>query len=190
MWMPRKYSAIALDVGRASVTACQVVRDRRTIVLRNWIAIEDPLRERPGEDTLGAAPAARTARLVRQSGFKGRHVILALKPPEVNFLSVKLPEAVLSSSREQILSGLRFEAARELQCDPKTLVVDGWPLPAGTRSGENYMIAAVLRDAVREYLIRRKRDSIARQYQRAYGDSDDVENELSGWEDSGEWPKE
>ena len=40
-------AAIALDVGRASVTACQVVRDRRTIVLRNWIAIEDPLRERP-----------------------------------------------------------------------------------------------------------------------------------------------
>ena len=151
MWMRRKYSSIALDVGRASVTACQVVRDRVGLTLHKWVAVEDPLRERPGTDALGAAPVERTARLVRQSGFRGREVILALKPPEVSFLTVKAPEALLRSSREQLLSGLKFEAARELQCDPKTLVVDGWRLPEGSRSGDNYMIAAIAESTVHDW---------------------------------------
>ena len=107
MWMRRKCSSIALDVGRASVTACQVARSRTGLTLQKWVTLEDPLRERPGGDALGAAPVERTVRLVHQSGFRGREVILALKPPEVSFLTVKVPEALLSSSREQLLACIR-----------------------------------------------------------------------------------
>ncbi len=151
MWMRRRCSSIALDVGRASVTACQVSRDRAGLTLHKWVAVEDPLRERPDGDALGEAPVERTGRLIRQSGFRGREVILALKPPEVSFLTVTAPEALLNSSREQMLTGLKFEAARELQCDPKTLVVDGWRLPEGSRAGDNYMIAAIAEDTVKDW---------------------------------------
>ena len=133
------------------MTACQVSRDRAGLTLHKWVAVEDPLRERPDGDALGEAPVERTGRLIRQSGFRGREVILALKPPEVSFLTIKAPEALLNSSREQMLTGLKFEAARELQCDPKTLVVDGWRLPEGSRSGDNYMIAAIAEDTVKDW---------------------------------------
>lgn len=143
MWFRRRCSGIALDVGRASVSACQVARNRRGLTLSKWGAVEDPLRERPSSDELGDTPVERTTRLIHQLGFQGRHLLLALKPPEVSFLTVTVPDAISSASREQLLNGLRFEAARELQCDPNSLVADGWPLPQGNRSDENYMIAAI-----------------------------------------------
>lgn len=143
MWFRRRCSGIALDIGRASVSACQVARNRRGLTLCKWGAVEDPLRERPSGDELSDTPVERTTRLVRQLGFRGRDLLLALKPPDVSFLTVTVPDAISSASPEQLLNGLRFEAARELRCDPSSLVVDGWPLPRGNRSGENYMITAI-----------------------------------------------
>ena len=48
--------------------------------------------------------------------------------------------------------------------------------------------SAVLRRAVREYLQRRQRRSIAEQYRRAYGEQSSLGEEYEGWEDEGEWP--
>ena len=63
MWFKRRCSGIALDVGRASVSACQVARNRRGLTLCKWGAVEDPLRERPSSDELGDTPVERTTRV-------------------------------------------------------------------------------------------------------------------------------
>ena len=49
--------------------------------------------------------------------------------------------------------------------------------------------SAVLRQAAAEYLERCRHEDIARRYQRAYGSTDDLDDELEGWEDEGVWPK-
>ena len=48
--------------------------------------------------------------------------------------------------------------------------------------------SAVLRRAVKEYLDRRRRRSIADQYRRAYDKDRGLGAEYDGWEDEGEWP--
>jgi len=48
--------------------------------------------------------------------------------------------------------------------------------------------SAVMRRAVKEYLQRRRRRSIADQYRGAYGDEGGLSEEYEGWEDQGEWP--
>jgi metal-responsive CopG/Arc/MetJ family transcriptional regulator len=48
--------------------------------------------------------------------------------------------------------------------------------------------SAVIRCAVREYLRRRRRRSVAEQYRRAYAGSNELGVELEGWEEEGQWP--
>ncbi len=53
-----------------------------------------------------------------------------------------------------------------------------------TREGRS----AVLRRAVKEYIRRRRRRSIADQYRQAYGKEGGLGEEYKGWEEQGEWP--
>jgi predicted transcriptional regulator len=48
----------------------------------------------------------------------------------------------------------------------------------------------VIRQAVSEYLARREDDEITRRYREAYGDRDDLAQELDDWDEEGEWPPE
>jgi metal-responsive CopG/Arc/MetJ family transcriptional regulator len=48
--------------------------------------------------------------------------------------------------------------------------------------------SAVLRRAAAEYLKRRKRQSIADNYKRAYGKKAGLGREFEGWENEGVWP--
>ena len=50
--------------------------------------------------------------------------------------------------------------------------------------------SAVLRRAVREYLQRRRRHTVAERYRQAYGSDGGLGGEFSGWEDEGLWPDE
>lgn len=50
--------------------------------------------------------------------------------------------------------------------------------------------SAVLRKALREYLNRRRRQLIARQYRDAYADGQGLGDEFEGWEKQGQWPPE
>jgi metal-responsive CopG/Arc/MetJ family transcriptional regulator len=50
--------------------------------------------------------------------------------------------------------------------------------------------SAVMREAVAEYLEARKRERIAEAYERAYAETREIDEELEGWEDEGEWPKD
>jgi metal-responsive CopG/Arc/MetJ family transcriptional regulator len=50
--------------------------------------------------------------------------------------------------------------------------------------------SAVLRRAVEEYLRRSRRYSIAERYRQAYGDSDGLGDEFTGWEGQGVWPED
>jgi metal-responsive CopG/Arc/MetJ family transcriptional regulator len=50
--------------------------------------------------------------------------------------------------------------------------------------------SAVLRRAARDYLKRRRRRAIARQYREAYADGRGLGDEFEGWEGQGEWPPE
>jgi metal-responsive CopG/Arc/MetJ family transcriptional regulator len=50
--------------------------------------------------------------------------------------------------------------------------------------------SAVLRKAVKDYLKRRRRQAIARQYREAYADGQGLGDEFEGWERQGEWPPE
>ena len=48
--------------------------------------------------------------------------------------------------------------------------------------------SAVLRRAAEEYLRKRRRRAIAKQYAKAYSASQGLGPEFSGWEDEGAWP--
>ena len=48
----------------------------------------------------------------------------------------------------------------------------------------------VVRRAVDGYLRRREQESITKQYRNAYSATDDLERELDGWSEEGEWPDE
>ena len=50
--------------------------------------------------------------------------------------------------------------------------------------------SAVLRRALAAYLRRRRRDSIADDYAKAYRDDDSLGTEWAGWEEQGVWPVE
>ncbi len=50
--------------------------------------------------------------------------------------------------------------------------------------------SAVLRQAAREYLARRRRREIARQYRQAYGADPALGDDFKGWEDEGAWTDE
>jgi metal-responsive CopG/Arc/MetJ family transcriptional regulator len=50
--------------------------------------------------------------------------------------------------------------------------------------------SAVLRRAIKEYLRRSRRRSIAEQYRRAYAGVKGLGEEFDGWEELGEWPHE
>ncbi len=50
--------------------------------------------------------------------------------------------------------------------------------------------SAVLRRALAAYLRRRRRDSIADGYARAYRDEDGLGREWDSWEEQGVWPVE
>ncbi len=50
--------------------------------------------------------------------------------------------------------------------------------------------SAVLRRAALAYLEHRRRQEIAEQYQRAYGEGLGLGEEFEGWENQGEWPPE
>jgi hypothetical protein len=47
----------------------------------------------------------------------------------------------------------------------------------------------VLRRAAEEYLRRRRRHSIAKEYAAAYGAESPLGDEFSGWENEGVWPE-
>jgi metal-responsive CopG/Arc/MetJ family transcriptional regulator len=50
--------------------------------------------------------------------------------------------------------------------------------------------SAVLRKAVRDYLKRRRRQAIARQYRDAYANGHGLGDEFEAWEKQGRWPPE
>jgi metal-responsive CopG/Arc/MetJ family transcriptional regulator len=50
--------------------------------------------------------------------------------------------------------------------------------------------SAVFRRAVAAYLNHRRRADITSAYQRAYGGKSDLDKELKGWEEQGQWPSE
>jgi len=50
--------------------------------------------------------------------------------------------------------------------------------------------SAVMREAVAEYLAVRKRKRIAEEYERAYTSTTELDEDVEGWEDEGEWPKD
>ena len=148
MWQRKTQSGIALDAGTASVALCQLARSGQGVRIDRWSRIEDPLRERLDATHDGPPSPARTARIVSQVGFHGTAASVALKPPDVTFLDAAVPAAMSGAPREQWLTMLRFEAARQLQCEPASLEVDFWPLPPGNRSGNNVRIAAVRQDVL------------------------------------------
>jgi len=49
--------------------------------------------------------------------------------------------------------------------------------------------SAVLRRALREYLLRRRSNRIAEAYRRGYAKEKGLGTELAGWPDEGAWPE-
>jgi metal-responsive CopG/Arc/MetJ family transcriptional regulator len=48
--------------------------------------------------------------------------------------------------------------------------------------------SALMRQAVAEYLERRRRESIAKQFRDAYAPGGGLGEEFAGWEEQGSWP--
>lgn len=144
-------STIALDLGRASVAVCQLARGRGGLRVRGWGLVADALRDAVSPDESTRRGVDRAARLIAQTALGGRLASLALKPPDVTYLSLALPEPVLAGPPVQRRTALRFEAARHAQCTPDELEVDYWPLPPRNRSGHNVMAVAVAREVLERW---------------------------------------
>ncbi|MCG3125200.1 MAG: hypothetical protein CHACPFDD_00015 [Phycisphaerae bacterium] len=144
----RRFSDIALDIGPASIAWCQFRRTAAGRVPHCCGAVFDGLRQRPEADLTSGRLLGRVARVAEQSRFRGRSVAIALKPPDVAFIPMTVPAALLEGPAAQRLTAMRFEAAREMQTDANSLLLDTLPLPPGNRNGQNTMIVAAPRDVV------------------------------------------
>lgn len=147
----RRYSDIALDIGPASIGWCQLRRTAAGSVAHRCGAAFDALRQRPECELTSRLLLARVARLAQQTGFHGRAVSIALKPPEMAFIPSTVPTALLDGPAAQRLTAMRFEAAREMQTDPNGLLLDTLPLPPGNRNGQNIMIVAAPQNVVERW---------------------------------------
>jgi Tfp pilus assembly PilM family ATPase len=145
-----RHSAIAVDIGTTTVAVCQLERKRADARVARWGIISDAPRNRidPGVVETPHLTVSRASRMIEQVRCRGRDVICTLKPPHVQFIPVRVPEPLLVADSPQRKTALAYEAARETQCNAAELLVDGWELPRGGQSGENFMVAATRRDWV------------------------------------------
>ncbi len=145
----RDYSAIAVDAGTTSLALCQLLRSGSNVRLYQHRRVEDPLHEAPHAALPGSA--SRAARLVTQTAFRGRVADLALRPPDVAFHLANIPVDYDPAKQDEWQSLLRYDAARNLDCDPEMLEVDWWPLPPGNRTGNNVMTISAKRDTIENW---------------------------------------
>lgn len=148
MVLRRSYSALALDIGAAGVALCRLARQGERLMIDAWALLEHHLRDRPADPLEDPVVRKRVARLVRQQRWGGCDAAVALRPPDVAFHFANVPDAMESSPRDQWLTMLRFEAARQMKAEPDDLEIDYWRLPQAPHGGIGVLIAAVRRETL------------------------------------------
>ncbi len=151
-WSLSGTSAIAFDVGAASIRACQVKRRRGGFAVHDALNIE--LRPDPSTDESHKLElnVDRLTRLATQGRFAGRRATLVLSPPEVTFHAVRLPAKILSYAPAKIEEALAWEIARETRTEANDMEVRYWPLPPRHREGLNVMAVALPTSAARRWV--------------------------------------
>ena len=144
----RRTSHIALDIGSASVGACQMIHTADGPRVTRQVFVADSLQE-PPQRGVGTGPGlARAGRVVAQAAFSGKRVSIALQSPEAVFGLLSVPEAMFAAPETEWNTMLRFEAARQAHSTPEALEVVAWPLPGRGPGGANLFIAAAHLQAI------------------------------------------
>ncbi len=144
-----KIMRIGLDIAQCGVRAVQCRRSGDVYSIVASAILDD---EQTGDEaTKSSAEIAQRIRSCTQlSAFGGRSVAIALSPPDIEFMPVELPAAVLQGSAKDARQILRFEVDRLTTFTDKELEVDFWPLPRSPLSKPNTMAAATMSETVLE----------------------------------------
>ena len=123
-WLPyHRTTPIGLDVGTSHIKAVQLRNDgvRRTIKAATVFP-------RVAQDAaLEQAEVKRIVEVLNRQGFSGRECVLAVPPADLMSETLELPPLSSGAPLNQIAS---VEMGRIHNCDPQTIELAFWPLPA------------------------------------------------------------
>ncbi len=144
--MKSRMTPIGIDIGETAVRAAQLKRSTAGFIITTLAHLDrGPIAK------AGAPPAIEqvVARLLASAQFKGRTVITALNPPEVEFHVLELPEAALQGS-ENADNVIHWEIGRLTSHSAEEVETRHWLLPsrAGGAGAANAIGVSARRDAV------------------------------------------
>ncbi|MFQ5413806.1 MAG: pilus assembly protein PilM [Phycisphaerae bacterium] len=138
---------MGVDIGATGVRAVQATRAKG-----RWRVVAAARSGRAGPDgDAGAAPDGvdvHLARGLRQGGFRKRDTAIALSPPDVEFHSLELPDAVLGGDADRATQVVRWEIERLMTHAETHVETRYWRLPSGPGSGANAIGVAADRGTV------------------------------------------
>jgi len=151
MW-PRlkKRSAIAVDLGAASLRAVQLERRGGRVAIRHWVyqgmPSDQPSEADASEDS--AMSRLTGAQLPSRELFCGRDVVTTLGPPDIEVRSLQVPAKLLQQDGQHLAQAVRHEVARHVDFDLKDAEVGAWALPSGHTDGPNVLVAVAQRSSL------------------------------------------
>ncbi|HUS90471.1 MAG TPA: pilus assembly protein PilM [Phycisphaerae bacterium] len=129
-------SPIGLDVGRRKIKAVQLNRGSA-----GWrVSAAASLPRAPGQPAVVPSEVRRLREELAARGFKGHSVVLAVPPESVLSGIMELPPAD-SGAPMEILA--RAELGRIHKCDPQSLEMSCWTLPAPARAANTTFVMGV-----------------------------------------------
>lgn len=134
-------SAVAIDLGAASLRACQLRAGAPRVAVHDALKLDWSL---PPDVEVPAIPEAeRLERLLSHGRFAGRDVALVVSPPLVSFFALQLPKVVLSQPAERQETAIRWEIAGSLPEPVEQFEVRWWELPHAGAGQSNVLAVAM-----------------------------------------------
>lgn len=142
-----KLSAIGLDLGESALRGAQLRRSRDGYAITALAKADRPMSAAGAPEPV--EPALR--RLFSHSAFKGRAVITALNPPEVEFHVVDVPQAVLQGG-ENADKVIHWEIGRLTSLSADQVETRHWLLPSQPGGSAHAIGVSARREAVEALL--------------------------------------
>lgn len=146
-----KRTPIGLDIGARGVRAVQLTRAGDGYVVSSAAAHEG---SHAGSDDVDQAQRLTThiQGCVQEATFRGGNAVAMLNPPAVEFHTLELPPAVLTSRDASTAQVVRWEVGRMTNEPIDDIETGHWPLPPTKVSAPNAIGLAVRRERVSQTL--------------------------------------
>jgi Tfp pilus assembly PilM family ATPase len=141
-----RMTPIGIDIGETAIRGAQLRRSSEGFII-TALAQADRAAGASGRPKSPEAPEQLFSRLLANAGFKGRAVITALNPPEVEFHVLEVPQAALEGG-ENADNVIHWEIGRLTSLPADQVETRHWLLPSRAGGAANAIGVSARRDAV------------------------------------------